>query len=157
MLRPITRGQERLVGDVAWTLVKAVRALEQSPRLVVVTEVRARRGTASGAPRPGGTTEVQVAALDQGPHLPVRHRAVEHPEAAVGMDPADALRAQDPRRLLDTARHLLRQLHLVVLDVDDAHAQDDRGLEAAEDIQLAVPPPRELEHQVIALEGVEEG
>ena len=47
-----------------------------------------------------GDAEIQVAAFHEGFDLPVGDAALEHPEAAIGMRPADALRARARARPL---------------------------------------------------------
>src|SRR5207253_2836237 len=81
--------------------------------------------------------------------------ARQHPEAAIGMDPADPLRPEHTNRPLDAAGNLVGGLDLVVLDVDDADAQRDAGLQIAKDLQFSLATAGELQHEMVASQRVE--
>jgi hypothetical protein len=87
----------------------------------------------------------------------IRHRARQHPKAAIGMHPVHSLGTERLDRHFDTPRHFVGCFDLVVLDVDDADAQSDARLEVAKDAQFVIATARKFEHQVIHLQRIEEG
>ena len=91
-----------------------------------------------------------VSSCNQCPHLPIGDRALQHPKAAIGMDPADSILAQHLHGSLNPLGDAIGRFHFVVFDVDHAHAKADRWLEIAKDLQFVIAAPSEFQQQVIA-------
>jgi hypothetical protein len=103
----------------------------------------------------GGAPLVEVAPGGQRAHLAVGHVALQHPEAAVGMDVAHPSLAQDLVCALDGACDLVRALDLGALDVDDAEAEADLAPQVLEHRELFRRAMRGLHHDMVDLERVE--
>src|ERR1035437_3975114 len=101
-------------------------------------------------------SQVLVAAGDEGLDLAVGDAALEHPEAAVGVHPADATGADLLFHGLDARRDLVGGLDVVHLDVDHADAEEDFFVDVLERIDVALRAVGEFEHEMVAMQRVEE-
>src|SRR5437867_6005976 len=97
----------------------------------------------------------EIPALDQRANLAVDDAALQHPEAAIGMDVPQAI-SHGLDDALDARRDQLRTLDLVVFDVDHANPEADPRIEVAEDFQLVISSAREFEHEMIGAQGIQE-
>ena len=73
--------------------------------------------------------QVQIAALHQCCDLAVGDGTVEHPEAAVGMDPADTAGSEDALGAFDAGGDLIGRFDVVDLDVDHADSDADARID----------------------------
>ena len=80
--------------------------------------------------------------LDQCSHLGIGHRARQHPETAIRVNPFDALSTKYLNRMLDAPGNSLRRLDNVVLDIDYTQAKGDVLAQLLKGFQLIVAPPR---------------
>src|SRR5437773_12038432 len=71
----------------------------------------------------------QIPPLDQYTQLLLGHAAMEHPEAAIGMNVAQPSFAEGPHDLFDPARDQRRFFNFVVLDVDNRSEERRVGKE----------------------------
>src|SRR5215831_20971753 len=79
---------------------------------------------------------VKVSAAHQRANLAVGNAALQHPEAAVGMDIFDPARAQDLVGLLDRPSDRFSGFNLRALDVDHAEPKSDLWAKVFEYLQL---------------------
>ena len=100
---------------------------------------------------------IEISAGDERAHFAIGNGALEHPEAAIGMDVVDAIGAEHSGGALDALRDDFGGLDGIVLDVDDADAETYAAIEIAERFEFIVATARELEHQMAGRELVEEG
>ena len=63
--------------------------------------------------------------LDQSSHLGVNHCPRQHPEAAIRVNPFDALGTKHINRMLDAHGNCIRCHDNVVLDIDHTQAKGD--------------------------------
>src|SRR5437667_4388583 len=99
----------------------------------------------------------QIPPLDQYTQLLLGHAAMEHPEAAIGMNVAQPSFAEGPHDLFDPARDQRRFFNFVVLDVDNADPQADLRVEFEQIGQRPVATAGEFENEVIGMQGIEKG
>src|SRR5204863_3775207 len=90
-------------------------------------------------------------------NLAVDDAPLQHPEAAVGVDVLQPALADRLHDVLDALGDELRTFDLVVLDVNHADAQADLWIEIRKDLELVVAAARELQHEMIGPQRVEEG
>src|SRR5262245_55654508 len=98
---------------------------------------------------------VAIPTSNKRPHLAVRDRALEHPEAAVGMDVLDASRPDRPLRGLDRARDGVRGLDFGALDVNYTDTHPDLRAQIPEHRQLLDRPVRAFHDDVVDVQRVE--
>jgi len=76
----------------------------------------------------------EVPAGGKSAHFAIGDGALQHPEAAVGVDPSNPLQSQRLDCPLDPPRYLIGGFDLIILDVDHPHAKGDRGFQVAEHV-----------------------
>src|SRR5215471_2284766 len=124
---------------------KVASATERGPakremlRTARVVRFCAVQSAGSGGLRCGPAL-VAIPARDERPDLAVRDRALEHPEAAVGMDVLDPSGSDRPLRGLDRARDGVGCLDFGALDVNYADTHPDLRAEILEHRQLLDRP-----------------
>src|SRR5213593_1776747 len=101
------------------------------------------------------TAQVFVAASDEGTHFGVRDTALEHPEAAIRMNVADATGAKKFFGGFNTASDFRSAFNNCGLDVDHAKTQADFRIEIFEACKFVNRPASHFEHDVISFELVE--
>ena len=87
-----------------------------------------------------GNALKEVTAKPQRAHLGIGNRALEHPEAAVGVDVTHAPCSDHLLCTLNCTRHLICTLYISGLDVNHTQAQTDLGLEVLEGLQFLSRP-----------------
>src|SRR6188508_3389271 len=96
----------------------------------------------------------EIAPFDECTQLAIDDAALQHPESAVRIHVPHTLVPDRIDNLLDPSRNQIWRLDLVVLDVDDADRQPDLRIQLLEQLQLFVPAPRELQHQMIGVQRI---
>ena len=104
---------------------------------------------------PSAPAFVQIASLDEDLDFAVGDGAFEHPEAAIGMDPADTLRADDPCGLFNAPGDLFRGLDMIDFDIDDTEAELNARIDFLEGVEVAVGPMGQFKDEKIGVEAVE--
>ncbi len=99
---------------------------------------------------------MEIPAGDEGFDLPVGDGALEHPESAIGMNPADAALARLFLGPLDARGYFIRGLDVVHLYIDDAEAERDARVDALERVEIGRGTMRKLEDEMVAMQRVEE-
>lgn len=98
---------------------------------------------------------VKVPALHKRPDLAVRHAALQHPEAAVGMDVTDPALAEHLVGVFDRPRDGVRRLDLGPLDVDNTEAEADLRAQVTEHLEFLLRTVRGFHDDVIDFEAVQ--
>src|ERR1035437_2596286 len=69
--------------------------------------------------------QVEIATRREGGDFAVGDGTLEHPEAAIGMDPSDASEAEDSFGTRDATRDVIRRFDAIDLHIDHADAELD--------------------------------
>ena len=93
----------------------------------------------------------KIPAFRQGFELAVGDAAFEHPEAAVGMDVADASWADEIRCVLNTACDLVCGFDVVHFDVHHAQSDADAWIEIAQCFEVRGWAMSELKHEMVSV------
>ena len=92
----------------------------------------------------------------KGCDLAVRHRAFEHPEAAVRMDVADPSVPHHGLCVLDGPGDLFGGLDVVHLDIDDPEADPDPLVDILDGLEIFGRSMGEFEDEMVGVQGIEE-
>src|ERR1035437_5423181 len=111
---------------------------------------------AQGAALCHSAAQVEIATRREGGHFAVGDGTLEHPEAAIGMDPTEASGAEDAFGTLDGPCDFLGRFDAIDLHIDHADADLDLRADIFERLQIFGQPMRHFQHEVVHVELVEE-
>ena len=97
----------------------------------------------------------QIAPLVERANLGIGNSALQHPEAAVGMNVLHAARPEHFLGTLNRARDLIGRFCFGLLDVDHTQAKTDFRVEVAKHFEHIYRTVRAFHHHVVDVQGIE--